>query len=67
MNKESKATIAYIVGKLISKKNTSSIYDYEQAKHINISGEVNEKNVNIYNYDKGCHYSGSNSGSNYSI
>ena len=45
MNKESKATIAYIAGRLISKKDTSSIYDYDQAKHINMSGEVNEKNA----------------------
>ena len=43
MNKESKATIAYIAGRLILKKDTSSIYDYDQAKHINMSGEVNEK------------------------
>ena len=43
MNKETRVTIAYIAGNLISNKQSSSIYDYGQAKYINISGEINEK------------------------
>lgn len=54
-----KACIAYIAGRAITGKTTSSIYDYTQGKHINISGSVSESNANVYDYDRGCHIQGS--------
>ena len=53
-----RAGIAFIAGCLISKKQSSSVYDYSQSKHISISGDVQLGNVNIYDYDQGCHISG---------
>lgn len=37
MNKETRATIAYIAGNLISNKQSSSIYDYETSSYYNYS------------------------------
>ena len=67
MKDSSRATIAYIAGRVINNSKSSSVYDYSKSKHINISGEINTKQVNVYNYEKGCHFSGNRSRSNYSI
>jgi len=57
VNSNSRACIAYIAARLCEATG-SSVYDYSQSKHINISGNVDSKNVNVYNYDRSCHVSG---------
>lgn len=53
-----KACVAYIVGRAISGNSSSSVYDYDQGKHINISGSVSSEQINIYDHDRGCHVQG---------
>ncbi len=54
-----KACIAFIAGRAISGKTSSSIYDYSQNKNINISGNVSQTNASVYDYDRKCHVQGS--------
>jgi hypothetical protein len=42
--------IAFIVGKYISEKKTSSIYSYEKNSYIQISGDVTERKINVFDY-----------------
>ena len=58
MKPNTRACIAYITASLHG-ANGSSVYDYSQSKHINISGDVGDQNVNVYDHDRGCHVSGS--------
>jgi len=50
--------VAYIVGKLISKSNGGSIYDYSSSGYIHFSGMVGQ-HVAIYDHTAGAHISGS--------
>lgn len=67
MNKHTRRVVAYIAARIISGKTASSIYDYELSKYFNISGEVNDVNVNVYDYDQSCYVSGSRSSGEYSL
>lgn len=58
MQSNSRACIAYIAANICGAR-SSSVYDYLQSKHINISGNVDTNNINIYDHDRGCHISGS--------
>jgi hypothetical protein len=58
VNSNPRACIAFIAAGLSGTKG-SSVYDYSQSKHINISGSVNPNNINIYDHDRSCHLSGS--------
>lgn len=58
MSPGSRACIAYIAAGLCG-SSSSFVYDYAQSKYINISGTVNFNNINIYDYDRGCHVAGS--------
>lgn len=57
MNDSTRACVAFIIG-ASTKSNINSVYDYSQSKHISISGTVNEKVVNVYDHDRGCHVTG---------
>ena len=58
MQPNTKACVAYIAGCSTSGKNSSSIYDYDQGKYINISGSVSSMQANIYDHDRGCYVQG---------
>lgn len=58
MNDNPRACIAFVAAGLSGTK-SSSVYDYSQSKHISISGTISDSRVNIYDYDRGCHLSGS--------
>lgn len=53
------ACIAAAAGWLISGKNGTSVFDYSQSKHISIGGNVTANNVQLFDYDRQCHFSGS--------
>jgi len=57
MNQNTRACVAYIAASL-NGASGSAVYDYSQSKHISISGSADTNNVNIYDYDRGCHVSG---------
>jgi hypothetical protein len=58
MNCGTRICIAFIVGRIISAKMASHIYDYLESRYISIGGSVINNNVNIYDYDRGCYFSG---------
>ena len=58
MKDNPRAIIAYIAGRLISKTDKSSVYDYYQSKYILINGSLDTNRVNVYDYDEKCHLTG---------
>jgi hypothetical protein len=67
MRPNTRACIAYIAGRLVTGRNASSVYDYSQSKHILVSGTVEESRIQIYDYDRGCHFSGNRNGEKFSL
>jgi hypothetical protein len=51
--------VAYIAGRLASGQKISSIYDYHERRHVNISGNVTGRSISAYDYDQRCYISGS--------
>ena len=58
MNQNTRACIAYIVGRIVNNGNPTAVYDYSQSKSINISGKVSGSYVNIYDHERACVVSG---------
>lgn len=59
MNKNTRACVAYVVGKAISGSGGTHIYDYSQSRHVTIGGSVSDGSVSVYDYERSCHFSGS--------
>src|ERR1700686_5295710 len=53
-----RACVAYLVGRIISGRRSSSIYDFSQSKHIAMTGKMSESRVSIYDHERGCHFGG---------
>ena len=58
MNDATRRAAAYIGGRLVTGKDASSIFDYAAGRHFSMGGEVSEQNVNVYDYEGGCHIGG---------
>ena len=67
MKPNPRAVIAYIAGRLITGKQASSVYDYALSKFINVDGTVAVNNVDVYDYDQGCHVGGSGDGTTFDL
>lgn len=58
MNKNTRACIAYVANALINGRTGTAVYDFSQSKHITIQGSVKESRVQVYDFDRGCHFQG---------
>jgi hypothetical protein len=58
MNTDTRRAIAFIAGSLATDNRVTSIYDYSRGSYTSFSGTVGER-IAIYDYDAGCHISGS--------
>lgn len=58
VDEATRACLAYVAGRAIAGRKTSSIYDYSQGRHITIDGEVSASRVNVYDYERRCYFSG---------
>lgn len=58
MDDGTRADIAYIAGRLISRRQASSVFDYTKAKYVIISGTVNDNNISIFDHNRSCHIAG---------
>jgi hypothetical protein len=67
MNPNTRACVAAAAGRLISGSASTSVYDCSGSKHIIINGNVSEGNVQLYDNDRQCHFSGSGSGGDYDL
>ena|SRR5438046_946256 len=58
MDARTRRAVAYIAGRLTSQRAASAIYDYETARYTNFSGSISPSNISVYDFDCGCHISG---------
>jgi hypothetical protein len=58
MDSNTKACIAFVVASHQGARK-NSVYDHSQGKYIQITGAVTSNEANIYDHDRGCHFSGS--------
>jgi len=58
MNPNTRACIAFVAGKVIGSSGGSHVYDYAQSRHLNVGGNVSQQNVNLYDYERSCHFTG---------
>ncbi|SAL16817.1 hypothetical protein AWB71_00670 [Caballeronia peredens] len=59
MDKGTRACVAFVVGNIIGNAGRNSVYDYSRSTHVMFSGTVDGQNVNVYDHERSCHFSGS--------
>jgi len=60
MPPNTRALIAAAAVRLVAGGGTvGAVYDYSRSRHVQVSGSANNGNVSLYDYDIGCHFSGS--------
>lgn len=67
MNPNTRACIAYVAGRLISKTQASSVTDFDQGKILIIDGEVQDTKVEIYDFDRNCNFCGGVQGNTWDL
>jgi hypothetical protein len=58
MKPHTRRAIAYIAARLISKADTTNIYDNSEARNYSFSGNVGKGNVAIYDHEQQCEIRG---------
>ena len=59
MHSNTRALVAAAAARIIGGGgNVGAIYDFSRSRHIQLSGTVSDSNVSLYDYDRGCHFSG---------
>ena len=64
---ENRAAVAYIVGRLLTGKHASSVYDYARSVYVNFSGSVRTGHVQVFSYETSNYVSGSGSSSSLNL
>ncbi len=59
MNAATRACVAYVAGRVISKSDATNVYDYSRSKHVLFSGDIDGDDVRAYDHDRSCHFGGS--------
>ena len=54
-----RACIAYVVGRVATGAVGSYVYDFAQARHLNIGGTIRGDRIGLYDYERGCDFAGS--------
>lgn len=67
MNQNLRACIAYVVGRGISGRQFSRVYDYSQSKRITMSGSITADHIDIYDEAQKHHLQGDGNGSRYDL
>jgi hypothetical protein len=69
MTDQKRKIVAFVAGVLISKPTVipGSIYDYKMSAYFNVSWEMGDDMINVYDYDRGCHITGNLNGQEYSL
>ena len=68
MNIQKRRAIAYITGRIISKIESATVYDYTTLTSHSMSGEISDNSINVYDHDRLNTLTGtSTDGTNYSI
>jgi len=60
-----RTAIAYIVGRSVTAKNTSAVYDYDNAQYVSMNGQISGGRINVYDYGSSCYITGSLPGNLY--
>lgn len=58
MKPHTRRAIAFIASRAINDDHRSSVYDFEEGRHISFSGTVRDGRISAYDYDRSCHISG---------
>lgn len=67
MKDNTRAAIAYIVGRIITGAESKSVYDYSRSKDMNITGNIIGDSLDFYNNEVGCHISGTGDSRNLAL
>jgi hypothetical protein len=59
MKAHTRRAVAYIVARLVEKKDSDSVYDYERDKTFSFGGKVSSTTVDVYDYERRCPVGGS--------
>lgn len=67
MKNNGRAAVAYIAGRLVSRKNSSHVYTYADSKFLAMSGTVTPTMIQIYDHTQPGYISGSGNGKTFSL
>lgn len=59
MKSQTRRAVAYIAARLISGRNSGSVYDYSISSHVSFSATISDNRISAYDYDQSCHIGGS--------
>jgi len=58
MKSHTRRAVVYIVGRALGNDSSTSVYDYSASQHFPFGGDVDHRNVAIYDYTERCHIGG---------
>jgi hypothetical protein len=67
MQEAVRRSIGYIVGRYISNKRSSSVYDYTVGRHFSFSGDINLNRINIFDYTINNYISGDGTNNKFNL
>jgi len=54
--------VAYVAGRLVSGKESSSVYDFAEKDYTSLGGSISPSSVNVFDYTHNCNFSGGGDG-----